>query len=263
MGNFSKGFSLLLVVILAVSNLIIIESTFAQTPTPSPVPIPTPSVPEFTLKFVDSSYDVPTTTSIDQYTGKTITNQGYHVENRTIQLAIKNQPFNSFIANGQNISFFFNVREKGHYAENWTEIYSAGRGYLYESNSAYTTVSYSLSQNEFPFWNYVTSDATIDFQVQALIGYTNERHYSDDGQFIPFPSSYFKGQTSDWSNTQTITIPEPSTSTSPSPNPTPTPTVPEFPSWTISLLLTIIVASAGLLVYYKRKAKAAYSKKLE
>ena len=36
--------------------------------------------------------------------------------------------------------------------------------------------------------------------------------------------------------------------------PTPTPPVPEFPSWTIPLLLTIIVAIAGLAVYHKRKA---------
>ena len=95
--------------------------------------IPKPSVPEFTVKFVDYSYDVPTTTSIDPYTGKTVTNQSYHVENRTIQLEIKNQPFNSYIANGQNISFYFNVREKGHYEENWTTIYSVDNYYTSES----------------------------------------------------------------------------------------------------------------------------------
>ncbi len=36
-----------------------------------------------------------------------------------------------------------------------------------------------------------------------------------------------------------------------SPNPTPTPTVPEFPSWTIPLLLGLTVV-AGLLVYHKK-----------
>jgi parallel beta-helix repeat protein len=41
-------------------------------------------------------------------------------------------------------------------------------------------------------------------------------------------------------------------SPSPSPNPTPTPTVPEFPLWTISLMLGLIVATAGLLVYQKK-----------
>jgi outer membrane protein assembly factor BamB len=37
-----------------------------------------------------------------------------------------------------------------------------------------------------------------------------------------------------------------------SPSPTPTPTVPEFPSWTIMFLLTVMVALAGLLVYHKK-----------
>jgi N-acetylneuraminic acid mutarotase len=35
-------------------------------------------------------------------------------------------------------------------------------------------------------------------------------------------------------------------------SPTPTPTVPEFPLWTIPLLLTIMLATAGLLVYHKK-----------
>ncbi len=33
--------------------------------------IPKPSIPEFTLKFLDNSYDVPPTYGIDPYTGKT------------------------------------------------------------------------------------------------------------------------------------------------------------------------------------------------
>ena len=39
---------------------------------------------------------------------------------------------------------------------------------------------------------------------------------------------------------------------SPTSNPTPTLSVPEFPLWIIPLLLTIMVASAGLLVYHKK-----------
>ena len=34
--------------------------------------------------------------------------------------------------------------------------------------------------------------------------------------------------------------------------PTPTPTVPEFSSWTILLLLSIILSTVGLLVYHKK-----------
>lgn len=70
------------------------------------------------------------------------------------------------------------------------------------------------------------------------------------------------GQTSNWSNIETINLADNSVSisTSASPNPTPTltqnstptPTVPEVSSWAIPLLLTIMLASAGLLVYYKK-----------
>ncbi|MCL5876513.1 MAG: hypothetical protein M1540_01715, partial [Candidatus Bathyarchaeota archaeon] len=96
----TKTIALALILVLATSSLIMVGSSSEQT-------IPKPSIPEFTLKYVDLSYDVPVTTSIDQYTGKTVTIQGYHVENRTIQLTIKNQPFTSYIENGQNISFYF------------------------------------------------------------------------------------------------------------------------------------------------------------
>ena len=47
--------------------------------------------------------------------------------------------------------------------------------------------------------------------------------------------------------------PDPATTPTPTiTSPTPTPSVPEFPSWTIPLLLTITVAIAGLLVYHKK-----------
>ena len=52
--------------------------------------------------------------------------------------------------------------------------------------------------------------------------------------------------------------PVPQSTTSPSPshtaslNPTPTPTIPEFPSWTILQLLTIMLATADLLVHHKK-----------
>jgi hypothetical protein len=54
----------------------------AQKSTPNiNAPIPTPSIPEFTIKYVDHSYDVPTTTTshTTPYTGETttVTRQGY------------------------------------------------------------------------------------------------------------------------------------------------------------------------------------------
>ena len=49
-----------------------------------------PSAPEFTLELVDSSYDAPTTYSIDPYTGENLTHFGYRVNKGTIQATIKN-----------------------------------------------------------------------------------------------------------------------------------------------------------------------------
>ena len=117
MGSIGKGFSLLLVVILAVSSLMMVESASAQS-------IPKPSVPEFTLKYVDNSYDVPpmTTSSTDPYTGKVTftTIPGYHVENKSVEITIKNQPFTSYLnENGSRVWLFYYVAVKGHF-ENWS-----------------------------------------------------------------------------------------------------------------------------------------------
>jgi hypothetical protein len=82
----SKRIALLLITMLAVSSLIMAESAYAQS-------IPEPSVPEFTVKIVAYPYDVPTTHSIDPFTGQDVTHEGYHVNNQSIEVRIKNQPF--------------------------------------------------------------------------------------------------------------------------------------------------------------------------
>ena len=87
-----------------------------------------------------------------------------------------------------------------------------------------------------------------DFQVQAMSGYIH-REIS-----IPVPGTgwIFSGETSGWSNTQTVTIPE----TSPSPHlhqiQRQLLLFQSFTSWTIPLLLGLMVATAGLLVYHKK-----------
>ena len=254
MGRISKGFSLLFVVILAVSSLIMVESAFAQS-------IPKPSVPEFTLKIVDHSYDVPTTTTTttDPYTGKqTITTHpGYHVEDRRIEVTIKNQQFTPYSIDSKNLYYY--ISYKGHFEDEWhyypSTSYSrnSNPNFILQSNSEYTTPP------EFK----APSEGQMDFRVQAQIGYYNETKIFIAIPGAPFSEYTFIGELSGWSNTQTITIPTGSISTStPNPtspttsasqNPTPTPTVPEFPSWTIPLLLSIILVPAGLLVCYKRQ----------
>ena len=81
--------TLLLIIALMASNLIAVQALTIDD-------IPKPLTPEFTVKIVAHPYDVPpkTTTTIDQYTGKetTTTQPGYHVENKSIEITIKNQP---------------------------------------------------------------------------------------------------------------------------------------------------------------------------
>jgi hypothetical protein len=232
MGNFSKGFLLLLVVILAVSILMMIKSASAQS-------IPKPSVPEFSLKFVDASYFVPTTYSTDPYTGANVTHPSYFVDNRTIEVIIKNQPFTRYANNGQIIDLYFNMRTRGYYEENWTNSYSIDDVYPNQTNTNYTVLifrsqgdgyflisnsAYSSSHAGF----YAPSNGKVDFQMEAMIGSIHR----DASQFLA-PWGFY-GETSGWSNTQTITIPETSTLTTPTLNPTSTPKVPE-----VSLLVVI------------------------
>ncbi|MGA2385675.1 MAG: hypothetical protein ABSG33_03995 [Candidatus Bathyarchaeia archaeon] len=245
MGSIGKGLAIGLILVMAISSveLMMAKPVCAQS-------VPTPSVPQFTVKFVDSSYDAPTTTSTNQYNGQTTTNPGYHVENRTIQITIKNQPFTSYIQNGENISFYYNVKEKGQYATNWTTLYSPGYYFPTESNTGYTTLVYLIDANEPPFWDNLVNGGTVDFQVQAMIGSVHRISNITAGNELPwemFPW-IFDGQTSDWSPTQTVTVP------SSSPSPSQPPTVTEFPVLVIVPLL-LSVFSVAMIVRRRKQVK--------
>ena len=260
--------------------IIVYQSTSASPPTPSPTPspspsltptlppsvqIPTPSVPQYTIKFVNSSYQVPTSYSTDPFTGQNITHPGYYVENSSIVLRITNQPFASFIDNINgapwNISLFLDIQMKGHFSENWTAPYSADLGYPTQSNSEYTTMTFPVvasedSQSGYDIESYypyassfnptltgIASGGQVDFRVQVMIGYVHRVPSNVGNPFFNMPW-VFEGQTSGWSNTQAITLPAVSSSTSPSP----TPTAPEFP-WLailplfVSFLLVAVIIS--------------------
>jgi hypothetical protein len=263
--------------------IIVYQSPGAPSPTPSPTPfpspsptstlppsvqIPTPSVPQYTIKFVNSSYEVPTSYSTDPFTGQNVTHPGYYVENSSIVLKITNQPFVSFIdtINGApwNISLFIDVQMKGHFSENWTSPYSADLGYLTQSNSEYTIMIFPVvpsesSQSGYDIENYypygssfhstltgIASDGQVDFRVQVMIGYVHRVPSSVGNPFFNMPW-VFDGQTSAWSNTQTITLPAGSSSTSPSP----TPTVPEF-SWLAILPLFVSLLFVAVIIIRRK-----------
>jgi hypothetical protein len=219
--------------------------------------IPKPSVPEFTVKFADNSYDVSSTYGVDPYTGKeVITQAGYHVQNRTIEVAIKNQPFTPYEdANGNSIGLYYSVRVKGYFGDSWGY---PNFGYYYvegdaEANyvgadigSNYTVITYGLVGNN-GTQGYLCLDISAggqaDFQVRAFIGYDTRTT-----SMTPLGESYrdvFTGETSDWSSTQTLTIP-----TSPSPTGSPPP---ELLAIILAVALIVAIIGAGLLVYFKKR----------
>ena len=234
MGSISKVFLVLLAGILLASSLMMIESVFAQS-------IPKPSVPEFTVVPSGPSFDIPPTYSFNSSTGLFDTNDGYHIQYSTVKIIIKNQPFSNQSVNDH---FFYNVRIKPHnYPDSyWIELFSAGAdGYPIQTLSNYTTIPLAVEGAQ-ALGPIIPTGATTDIQVEAMIG-----HIGRNNTMIPYPYPYvFFGETSGWSNTQTVTLP-PKTAITASPSPTPTPTVPEL-SWLAILPLSISLLSTAVLI---------------
>ncbi len=257
MGKIGKIFALLLTLMAAISclTLLITEPANAQS-IPSPIPIPIPTIPEFTVQLVDRSYIVPASTTIDPYTGQNVTNPSYYAENRTAEIAIKNQLFTPYYENSTGaqwkITLMYQIRTKGHFAKNWTNLYFVEDGLLPASNSEYTTVSYSLGEGS--IWGNLQTNAQVDFQLEAMIGYISRVYNPNATIQIEMYPWQFTGQTSGWSNIQTINLVDGSVSISSSPTATPTPTltVPEFPTLIILPLFIIVIL---LSIVFLRKLK--------
>jgi hypothetical protein len=271
----SKLATLLLITVLAVSSLIVVSSAFAQS-------ITKPSIPEFTAEYVDYSYDIAPTYTTDPYTNNTvIQTYGDHVDNRTVVITIKNEPFTPFNdTNGNTINMFFNVRYKGAFGEDWTRVYGVERSVWYNYDSPDNEYGYKIqdyaSQNTVVVITSVPSQGQMDIQVEALQGYTN-RWVIDSHIFFSIVGYTFYGEESGWSDTKTVTLGETSTSTptpstptpstptpspSQSPMPSASPTVPPEPTTnTIFLLQEAVYAIAiatiiiiiVLLVYFKKR----------
>jgi hypothetical protein len=228
--------TLAMVALLVASSLVLVGSVSAQS-------ITKPSIPEFTLKLIDYSYDVPsrTTTTTDPYTGKqtVTTHTGYHVENFTIDITVKNQQFNPS-SNQNSISLYYNVSYKGHYADEWRYYPSGMYAFdsdvwprlLPQSSSDYTVISLGGPD-----------EGQMDIRVQAQLGYYDEYEWRFPAPGQPFDVYVFNGELSGWSSSQTISIDSGSASTPSSPNPTviltPTPSPSAVPTITPTTIPTI------------------------
>ncbi|MGD6852015.1 MAG: hypothetical protein ACQCN6_08155 [Candidatus Bathyarchaeia archaeon] len=226
----------ILLIVLSASSIIVVCSVCAQVSKPSP--------PEFTVRYLDNSYDTEPIYGVNQFTGKTvIIEASEHVDKRTVEVTIKNQPFTPYNdSNGKLIGLYYNFRFKGPYGDVWSYYpftpggrsaipyngYPWGTGDLSPristSDSTYTVTSVDLGillSIASGYSGSVTfpTEGQIEFQAQNLIG-----HIESECSGLLAGSFYdFTGQSSNWSSTQTVTFGENSgTSTSPTSNPTPT-----------------------------------------
>ncbi|NLF87680.1 hypothetical protein GX563_02530 [Candidatus Bathyarchaeota archaeon] len=223
---------------------------------------PVPQTPEFILRIADHSYDVPSTTisHTDPWTGNitTYTQPGYHVTNRSIEVAIKNQPFTPYVdAEGNTINLYYNISVKPRYGGNWTYYPHSYGEYYNASTSEYTIREFGFggyADTVSPQIGYVTPGGEVDFRVQAQVGYYKNVWVPFPGSDSPFAGGYvpaFYGESSQWSGTQTIKTPEvtPDVTASPSPSPT----IPEMPTIAF-LILTALVPL--IVIYYKKHSKS-------
>ncbi len=211
-----KNLALILILIIIISNLslIIVKPANAHS-------IPKPLIPEFTIKIVDHSYDVPAsvTTTIDPYNNKTITRTfpATHVQNISVDLTVSNQAFPATIDG--NASFLsYNLRTKPHFGENWVQNYDETTkiGLLTSQSSSQYTVLLSSPVDDFKVGDQ------IDYQVKAILGYqyTTFEHleHLDPGYHGPYPvpvSHTVFVESSDWSPTQTFIMPDISSTPTP------------------------------------------------
>lgn len=267
MGKICKTIALFLILIFAMSSLTLLTVKPANAQT-----IPTPSIPEFTIKFVNSSY---TQTTTNSYTGQS---QTQLINNNSIEITIENQPFD-YSNNGLMHQIYFNIRIKPHFSktDNWTEVYplenltsspANANGifpyawYVYspiQSNSTSTIIDFQVAPTDVyqatgydiygtPFQG-IPIDSQLDFQVEALVGH-NSTYWYIQHPFTPTyggfsVSAVAYDSASGWSNTQTIAIGEPA-STSPAPSPS----VLEF-SW-LTILPLLLFIPIVLIIIKKR-----------
>ena len=154
-------------------------------------------------------------------TGETIiASSGYREENKTIQVAIKNQPFTSYkTSDGNYVNLCYNISVKPHYSDEW-QYYPVMYSQIpltatkddytvtaFGSNQIpYTTDSGEIKGNFYGFGLYLPDEGQFDFRVEALIGYYTSAPVFFGVPGGPYYEYTFFGESSGWSNIQTITI---------------------------------------------------------
>ncbi|MCL2291467.1 MAG: hypothetical protein FWC30_00095 [Candidatus Bathyarchaeota archaeon] len=182
-----------------------------------------PSAPQFSLKLVDNSYDVPSSTATDSYTGVTTTKPGYRVNNITIEVTIKNQPFTPYTdTQGYNIDLYYSVECKGHFGnENEWRVCYVNRGFEYDqgcyvqSKSSYTILAFNIVTDYPGHTANYPSGSQLDFRVEAFTGHLTPPTQGEHTVGIHNPY-VVRDETIGYSGIQTITVTYGSSSSTPS-----------------------------------------------
>jgi hypothetical protein len=137
----------------------------------------THSEPEFTVKYVVNSYTVPPVYETDPYTGnQKVVQYSQYVENKTVYVLIKNQPFTSFTVDDNHTALlYYNIMWKGHFEDYWHTYYNYAQKleiYSQDNEKAYTEIPI-LTGGSIP------GKGEIDFKLQVLVGYIKYTHDVD------------------------------------------------------------------------------------
>jgi hypothetical protein len=278
MNRIGKSFAVFIILIMGISSLslLMIKPATAQT-------ISTSTIPQFIVKFVNASYTVTTTNS---YTGQS---QTQLIDNNSIEIMIKNQPFD-YSNNGLTYQIYFNIRVKPHFSntDNWTEVYplenltssqANENGFPYawyilpesppQSNQDYTTIAFPVIPTEVyeasgydvqrpytghnawlpTFLDAIPSGAQLDFQIQALVGH-NSTYWYIQHPFTPTVGGYSAPAVAYDSASGWSNTQTITIGEIASTSPTPTPTVPEFP---VLAILPFFVSLFSMAVYFKHR----------
>jgi hypothetical protein len=294
MNRTSKSFAVFIILIMAISSLIIaVKPAKAQTiPTPSTPQFTIKYVNASYSSTTTNSYNGQSQTQLinNNSIEITIKNQPFDYSNNGLSYQIYfNVRVQPHFSSTDNWTEVYPLENSSSAPANENGVFPSARYILPESlpqsNQDYTTIAFPVIPTEIygelgydvqrpytgnnawlpDFLDAIPSDAQLDFQVQALVGHNSTYWYIQHPLYPTYGGLYEPAIAFDsesvWSPMQTITIGEISASSSPNPtaSPTntiasPTPTVPEFPSWTLPLL-SIMAATAGLLVYHKKRRR--------
>jgi hypothetical protein len=208
--------------------------------------VPKPSVPEMTITLVDGA----------------------------VQVMIKNQPYNTYNDSEDHvITLYYHIRMKDHYKDNWqyttypVPVQYRLPEYFPASKSEYTIMDIPYIGNNIGFHGkeFGSISGEVDFEVEALMGYSTAVNVNSAAMGSPDDYVYFfTGESSGWSDSQTITIASPQyTPTAP-----PTASLTSAPSlltgflvsldWEavaiVLLVVAVVVLAVGLGVVWRRLA---------